>query len=86
MTLMCCCPDLTSSWGTALAACRLLVVPQRVRALIFRPAFDVALVAPVTLSVDRGSASLAFLEPYTDATSGCNRLPLGTSDPWGSSH
>ena len=65
-------PGLTSSWGTALVACCLLVVPQR-RAGVDLPflAFDVALAAPVTPSADRGfQHRLAFLELYTDATSG----------------
>ena len=64
-------PGLTS-WGTALVACCLLVVPQR-RAGVDLPflAFDVALAAPVTPSADRGfQHRLAFLELYIDATSG----------------
>jgi hypothetical protein len=65
-------PGLTSSWGTALVACCLLVVPQR-GAGVDLPflAFDVALAAPVTPSADRGfQHRLAFLEVYTDAPSG----------------
>src|SRR6266576_2379412 len=68
---------LTSSWGTALVACCLLVVPQR-RAGVDLPflAFDVALAAPVTPSADRGfQHHLAFLELYTDAPGGLYPAP-----------
>jgi hypothetical protein len=56
-------PGLTSSWGTALVACCLLVVSQR-GAGVDLPflAFEVALAAPVKPSADRGfQHRLAFL-------------------------